>query len=80
MEGIVVEGSVINCLGDPDPPSGVHIHIGGIVKQGTFCPEGHLQVVGEVQFEGVLRLGFEEQGDQKKEKYGGEITAHCIAI
>jgi hypothetical protein len=80
MEGIVVEGSVIDSLGDPDPPSGIHIHIGGVVKQGTLGPEAHLQVVGEVEFERVLRLGFEEQRDQKEEKYGGKITAHCIAI
>jgi hypothetical protein len=80
MEGIVVEGAVIDSLGDPDPPPGVYIHIGGIVKQGTFGPEAHLQVVGEVQLEWVLRLVFEAQRDQKEEKYGGEITAHCIAI
>lgn len=76
MEGVVVEGAVVDGLGDPDPPSGVHIHIGGIVKHGAFGPEGHFQVVGEIQLERLLRPGFEKQRDQKQEKYGGEITVH----
>lgn len=80
MESVVVEGTVVDGFGDPNPPSSVHIHIGRVVKQGTFGPEAYLQVVGEVQLEGVLWLRFEEQRDQKEEKYGGEITTHCIAI
>jgi len=78
VEGIVVEIAVIDGLSNPDAATTIHVHIGGVVKEGAFGPEAHFQVVGEVEFEGVLGLRIEEQRDQKEEKYGGKITSHVL--
>ena len=51
--GFVVKLAVIDGLRNPNPPTGINVHVGWIVKQRRFGPKRGFQIVGEVELVGV---------------------------
>jgi hypothetical protein len=85
----VVEPAVVDGLGPPDPPSRIHVDVGGVEEHRGFSPKTDLEILGQGELVAQLlagRLGAdreqrEGQDDQAAPgTHGGEYSFRRSAV